>query len=953
MADNFDTLSIQITASATNAIKSVNKLADALERLNTALNGINTSNLESVSSATSKLSNSISMINTRKMKSVAQGIQQVASAGGNIAQTADATQQLANAAEETANAMNKAGKSAGGQGASGFKNLTGSLQSAGDKSKNLSSTLANIKNTFAKLIPHSNKAAKSIKKVGGSSGIAGVSVKTLAKELTRITKMLKLMITRMILRKVIMGVVDGFKNLAQYSRTFDASVSLLWNSFRQLGNSIAAAVSPLLNAFAPALNYLIQLVIQAVNAINQLISALLGLGTWTRAKTLTDDYAKSLQKAGGAAKELKKTVLGFDELNQLQDNNSKGGGGGATSPANMFETAGIEDKWKKLADTIKKYWEKLVNPIKRAWALAGNYVKKAWKRAFDNIKKLGKDVADDFFEVWNQPATVHMLEDIFRIIGNIGTFVGNIANSFDKAWNKADVGKRILEHLRDICAEIVAGVEDITLSWALWADKVDFTPLLEGIDEFLASIGKENGAVESLMGTLTDLNDNFIQPVAKWLIEEGAPKLIQVFTDFSEKVDWELLRERLDKIWTALSHFTTETGEGIIQFLGDISTKLADGLNSDEFGKFVDVLSEFLNNISADDVEAALKTIFYAIVAYKTLTWLSACTTALQGFFGLFGAGGAAAKAAETAGETATAFQGLSGALFNLGASIHVLEGFANLKEVYKHKDDLDQYVVTMEEAGVAQKEFTTSFSEYVITVEEVQKAQNDFTNQFGKDMQMIKDAGYKASESTKQSASGAQQAVTDLALKTETETYNIKEAYSSVAAEVPVELHTLEKSTDETTQKITDAMSKDKWTFSGVADGLRETFSNAISAVKDIWNSFVDSINGSHTIFGNTVSINLPHIYASGGFPEDGLFMANHNELVGKFSNGKTAVANNEQITDGIARAVYAAMVSAGSAGGNARYINNTIQIDGRTIARAVTQGQSDLNRRYSPTTV
>lgn len=44
---------------------------------------------------------------------------------------------------------------------------------------------------------------------------------------------------------------------------------------------------------------------------------------------------------------------------------------------------------------------------------------------------------------------------------------------------------------------------------------------------------------------------------------------------------------------------------------------------------------------------------------------------------------------------------------------------------------------------------------------------------------------------------------------------------------------------------------------------------------------------------------------YATGGFPEDGLFMANHSELVGKFSNGKTAVANNEQIVAGIARGV------------------------------------------------
>ena len=45
------------------------------------------------------------------------------------------------------------------------------------------------------------------------------------------------------------------------------------------------------------------------------------------------------------------------------------------------------------------------------------------------------------------------------------------------------------------------------------------------------------------------------------------------------------------------------------------------------------------------------------------------------------------------------------------------------------------------------------------------------------------------------------------------------------------------------------------------------------------------------------------------GGFPEDGLFMANHNELVGKFANGNTAVANNEQIVSGIASGVREAV--------------------------------------------
>lgn len=72
---------------------------------------------------------------------------------------------------------------------------------------------------------------------------------------------------------------------------------------------------------------------------------------------------------------------------------------------------------------------------------------------------------------------------------------------------------------------------------------------------------------------------------------------------------------------------------------------------------------------------------------------------------------------------------------------------------------------------------------------------------------------------------------------------------------------------------------------------------------------------------------------HANGGFVEDGLFMANHNELIGQFSNGKTAVANNEMITDGIYRAVLQAMTESAQ-GNNGKIV---IQIDGREIARTV----------------
>ena len=83
---------------------------------------------------------------------------------------------------------------------------------------------------------------------------------------------------------------------------------------------------------------------------------------------------------------------------------------------------------------------------------------------------------------------------------------------------------------------------------------------------------------------------------------------------------------------------------------------------------------------------------------------------------------------------------------------------------------------------------------------------------------------------------------------------------------------------------------------------------------------------------------------FATGGFPEDGLFMANHGELIGQFANGQTAVANNEQIIAGIERGVYNAMSSA--LAGNSGSQEVRVYLDGKQISNAVTKNQRQTSR-------
>lgn len=126
-------------------------------------------------------------------------------------------------------------------------------------------------------------------------------------------------------------------------------------------------------------------------------------------------------------------------------------------------------------------------------------------------------------------------------------------------------------------------------------------------------------------------------------------------------------------------------------------------------------------------------------------------------------------------------------------------------------------------------------------------------------------------------------------------------------------------------TNHVASYFTKDKWTFSGISDGLKQAFDNAVAGIKQVWNNFAtwlnsklsfswDSVNigGKEIIQAGNINLGKIPTFATGGFPEDGLFFANHGEMVGQFSNGNTAVANNSQIVEGIKAGVKSAVSEA-----------------------------------------
>ena len=135
------------------------------------------------------------------------------------------------------------------------------------------------------------------------------------------------------------------------------------------------------------------------------------------------------------------------------------------------------------------------------------------------------------------------------------------------------------------------------------------------------------------------------------------------------------------------------------------------------------------------------------------------------------------------------------------------------------------------------------------------------------------------------------------------------------------------------------------------LATSLSSLFNNAS---KQNWKMKIGSsdIQASFKYGGSTLLDRAPH-FASGGFPEEGPFYMNRGEMIGKFSNGKTAIVNNQQITEGIKQAVMEGMAQVmmnSNAGGSpsAPVIENVFKCDSETLYRMTQVGKQKYNQRY-----
>ena len=798
----------------------------------------------------------------------------------------------------------------------GFKNMANSVATKAMSGmqnvfNKITPVIKKTSGAFGALMQRFRNGVPGINRFKNALGGVGNSANRLGGGIFRLGNMLKLLLTRMALRAVINGAREGFRNLAQYSGETNNSLSMLMSSLTRLKNSFATAFAPILNVVAPILKTLIDMASRAATAIGALFSSLTGQ-TFIRAKAVNQDYAASLganaagsEKAEKAAKKYQKTLLGFDQMNVLnkqeEDATTSAAGAGGLSPTDMFEKASIPSGIKDLADKIKEAWRNA--DFTEIGAMVGNKLNAAleripWGRIQNTLNRAARSIAtflNGFLEATNWNLVGRTLSTgINTVFGMVNAFVtsfrwDSLGRAIGNAINGAMQGldwSLIKDTVQNIASGIVSTLNNAisTTDWRLVGNafgqaiytvinflytivaEFNWNALGAAVGNFISGIPWKNiiyRALQTLLLLPSAVFDVLSSAISNIHWGQLASDIGSAVFDALKNHDWPSMFRSFGRLLGALAKANLD----IAIVIGEV---IAEGLKS-----IGDYFNDKIEEAGGNIVLGILKGIADALLNIGEWIKWNIFFPIFVGFCEAFGIHSPSTVFAELGGYIIDGlFGGLEGKIGTVLAWFGALPG--------KIKDKLGNAKEWLKEKGSSAIEGIRNGWESVKDGTFLNKARN------------IKDETF--------SAIG-----------------NIAERVSYKGKDI---VSGLKNGYESSKNALTTAVSGVKGLISNGIGDLWQTGRNVITSFSNGFSSFRIplpriSVNwNQHSVAGlnfSTPSFGL-NWYAKGGFPDVGeMFVARESgpELVGQMGN-KNAVANNNQIVDGIKSGVYQAVVAA-----------------------------------------
>lgn len=179
-----------------------------------------------------------------------------------------------------------------------------------------------------------------------------------------------------------------------------------------------------------------------------------------------------------------------------------------------------------LATKLVEFVGDIAKSFDEAWqhGNAGTRLWQAWLNALNNILDTYKHIVTSIDEAWKHSNLgVSIWSHIIQIVTGVGNTIGNLAGQFDKAWQHGNVGTSIFKTLLGMVDDMLGSLGDMATYTANWAKKLDFTPLLQSIDNLLKAI---RPVTKDVWDGLSWAYKNVLLPLARFTITKVIPEFL-------------------------------------------------------------------------------------------------------------------------------------------------------------------------------------------------------------------------------------------------------------------------------------------------------------------------------------------------------------------------------------------------------------------------------------------
>lgn len=504
-------------------------------------------------------------------------------------------------------------------------------------------------------------------------------------------------------RRLRKAVIDSFGELQKsgaFYETTRANIEALKKSLTLLKYQFGAAFEPIFNAVAPALRVFIDHVLKAMNAFSAFTAKLMGKDSYSRAVISTQAVEDNVSGAAKAAKDLKKQLQGFDELNNLTSSTPNSGNGSGSGDDDSLSVTYVSesvdnvlgDFGKSLADSIRAgNWEEVGSAIGTKLTEQLNSIK------WDTLKNKATTFGTNLANFINGLVSPDLFNTVGKTIGNAIVVALSGAFAFGSTLDWANLGTSIAAGINGFVSTNPLSL--VVANFNVWAngiltalitaiDTIEWDTIAQHIADAIANIdasgigwklGKLANSLANAFYTLVSKKETWTNLGQK--IADGINNFFSGMSEIDPKTGlsgWQALGKSISETLVGIATAITkaleevdweEVGQGIADFIASIDwTQIKWALGA--LGKaFKEALKGLLKglDIDASDIIIALAGVSLVIQTIAGISLAGTITKAvLSGMItnaitGLLAGGGA------TAGATA------GGATVGLGAAGEVL----------------------------------------------------------------------------------------------------------------------------------------------------------------------------------------------------------------------------------------------------------------------------------------